>query len=98
ISAGMFMAAGSLQHATGTRLISRLGGITPRVPRLAGLTATLFLGSLGLPGMMGFIAEFTIFAAIWQHFGWWILLPIWSILITAGYHFGALRAPFSGPG
>lgn len=97
ISAGMFMAAGSLQHSTGTRLISRLGGITPRVPQLAGLTAALFLGSLGLPGMMGFVAEFTIFAAVWQAFGWWILLPIWSILITAGYYLWALQRAYFGP-
>jgi proton-translocating NADH-quinone oxidoreductase chain M len=97
ISAGMFMAAGSLQHSTGTRLISRLGGITPRVPQLAGLTAALFLGSLGLPGMMGFIAEFTIFAAVWQAFGWWILVPIWSILLTAGYYLWALQRAYFGP-
>jgi proton-translocating NADH-quinone oxidoreductase chain M len=97
ISAGMFMAAGSLQHATGTRLISRLGGITPRVPALAGLTAALFLASLGLPGMMGFIAEFTIFVAVWQAFGWWILLPIWSILVTAGYYLWALQRAYFGP-
>jgi NADH-quinone oxidoreductase subunit M len=97
ISAGMFMAAGSLQHATGTRLISRLGGVGARVPQLTGLTATLFLGSLGLPGMMGFVAEFTIFAAIWQGFGWWILLPIWSILVTAGYYLWALQRAFYGP-
>jgi NADH-quinone oxidoreductase subunit M len=97
ISAGMFMAAGSLQHSTGTRLISRLGGITPRVPKLAGLTATLFLASLGLPGMMGFIAEFTLFAAVWQAWGWWILLPIWSILVTAGYYLWALQRAFYGP-
>jgi proton-translocating NADH-quinone oxidoreductase chain M len=97
ISAGMFMAAGSLQHATGTRLISRLGGVAPRVPQLTGLTAALFLGSLGLPGMMGFIAEFTIFAAVWDAFGWWILLPIWSILVTAGYYLWALQRAFYGP-
>jgi F420H2 dehydrogenase subunit M len=97
ISAGMFMAAGSLQHSTGTRLISRLGGITPTVPKLAGLTAALFLASLGLPGMMGFIAEFTMFAGIWASFGWWILIPIWSILITAGYYLWALQRAFYGP-
>jgi NADH-quinone oxidoreductase subunit M len=97
ISAGMFMAAGSLQHSTGTRLISRLGGIAPRVPRLTGLTATLFLASLGLPGLMGFIAEFSIFAAVWQHFGWWILIPIWSILVTAGYYLWALQRAYYGP-
>jgi NADH-quinone oxidoreductase subunit M len=93
----MFMAAGSLQHSTGTRLISRLGGIAPRVPRLTGLTATLFLASLGLPGLMGFIAEFSIFAAVWQHFGWWILIPIWSILVTAGYYLWALQRAYYGP-
>src|SRR5688572_3407423 len=97
ISAGMFMAAGSLQHATGTRSISRLGGIGGRVPRLTGLTATLFLASLGLPGMMGFIAEFTIFAAVWEAFGWWIFLPIWSILVTAGYYLWAIQRAFHGP-
>ncbi len=97
IAAGMFMAAGSLQHSTGTRLLSRLGGIAPRVPRLTGLTATLFLASLGLPGLMGFIAEFTIFAGTWQAFGWLILIPIWSILITAGYYLWALQRGFYGP-
>ncbi len=97
ISAGMFMAAGSLQHATGTRSISKLGGIAGRVPKLTGLTATLFLASLGLPGLMGFIAEFTIFAGIWQHYNWLILIPIWTILITAGYFLWALQRAFYGP-
>ncbi len=97
ISAGMFMAAGSLQHSTGTRSISKLGGIGVRVPKLTGLTATLFLASLGLPGLMGFIAEFTIFAGIWQHYNWLILIPIWSILITAGYYLWALQRAFYGP-
>jgi NADH-quinone oxidoreductase subunit M len=97
ISAGMFMAAGSLQHSTGTRLISKLGGIGAKVPRLAGLTLTLFLASLGLPGLMGFIAEFTIFASVWQTFHWWILIPIWSILITAGYYLWAMQRAYFGP-
>jgi len=97
ISAGMFMAAGSLQHSTGTRRLSRLGGLAQRTPMLAGLTATLFLASLGLPGMMGFIAEFSLFAGVWEGFGWWIMLPIWSILITAGYFLWALQRAFYGP-
>lgn len=97
ISAGMFMAAGSLQHATGTRRISELGGLAQKAPRLAGLTAALFLGSLGLPGLMGFIAEFNLFAGIYATFGNWIWLPIWSILITAGYYLYALQRAFFGP-
>ncbi len=96
ISAGMFMAAGSLQHSTGTRLISRLGGVGVKTPKLAALTAALFLGSLGLPGMMGFIAEFNIFAAVWEAFGWWIMLPVWSVLVTAGYYLWALQRAYYG--
>ncbi len=97
ISAGMFMAAGSLQHSTGTRLISKLGGVGVKIPRLTGLTAVLFLASLGLPGMMGFVAEFGIFAAVYQTFGHWIWLPIWSVLITAGYFLWALQRAYFGP-
>ena len=97
ISAGMFMAAGSLHHSTGTRRISRLGGLAQKAPILAALTATLFLASLGLPGMMGFIAEFTMFAAIYQAFGNLIWIPIWSILITAGYFLWALQRAYFGP-
>jgi proton-translocating NADH-quinone oxidoreductase chain M len=97
ISAGMFMAAGSLHHATGTRLISRLGGIAQRVPKLTGLTMTLFLASLGLPGLMGFWAELAIFAGVWEAYGWLILVPIWSILITAGYYLWAIQRAYHGP-
>ncbi|MCA1818533.1 MAG: NADH-quinone oxidoreductase subunit M [Halobacteriales archaeon] len=97
ISAGMFMAAGSLQHSTGTRLISRLGGIAARVPKLTGLTMTLFLASLGLPGLMGFWAEFTIFAGVWSAYGWLLLIPIWSILVTAGYYLWAVQRAYHGP-
>jgi NADH-quinone oxidoreductase subunit M len=93
----MFMAAGSLQHSTGTRLVSRLGGVAQRAPKLAGLTMTLFLASLGLPGLMGFWAEFTIFAGFWQAYGWLLLLPIWSILVTAGYYLWAVQRAFHGP-
>lgn len=97
ISAGMFMAAGSIQHATGTRKISELGGLAQKAPRLAGLTVVLFLGSLGLPGMMGFIAEFNMFAAIYEAFGHWIWLPIWSVLLTAGYYLWAIQRALYGP-
>ncbi|HET6399156.1 MAG TPA: hypothetical protein VFH47_06350, partial [Candidatus Thermoplasmatota archaeon] len=47
--------------------------------------------------MMGFIAEFTIFASVWAAFGWWILLPIVSILLTAGYYLWALQRAYYGP-
>jgi NADH-quinone oxidoreductase subunit M len=46
---------------------------------------------------VGFIAEFTIFAGIWSHFGWLILIPISSILVTAGYYLWAIQRAFHGP-
>jgi hydrogenase-4 component B len=57
----LFMAAGSVAHAAGTREIDRLGGILKKMP----WTGAMFLiGSIaicGLPPLNGFISEFLIY-------------------------------------
>ncbi len=57
----LFMGAGSVAHATGTREIDRLGGLMKKMP----WTGTMFLiGSIaicGLPPLNGFISEFLIY-------------------------------------
>jgi NADH:ubiquinone oxidoreductase subunit 5 (subunit L)/multisubunit Na+/H+ antiporter MnhA subunit len=57
----LFMAAGSVAHATGTREIDKLGGILKKMP----WTGAMFLiGSIaicGLPPLNGFISEFLIY-------------------------------------
>ncbi len=97
ISGALFMLCGSALHATGTRKISELGGIAKKMPIFAALTMAGFLASLGLPGMAGFIAEITVFMGTFEAFGWWILIPLISVALTAGYYLFAMQRAFFGP-
>ena len=62
----LFLAAGSVIHATGTREIDRLGGLLKRMPRtgfafLVGATAIS-----GLPPLNGFISEVLIYVGLFR--------------------------------
>ena len=57
----LFLGAGAVLHATGTREIDRLGGLLKRMPWTA---ATFLVGAAaisGLPPLNGFVSEFLIF-------------------------------------
>jgi NADH-quinone oxidoreductase subunit M len=97
ISPAMFMMAGATGHATGTRLIPRLGGLAKRMPQATTALLAAFLASLGLPGMVGFLAEYQIFLSTWQAFGWAILLPIAYLVLTAAYLLWAVQRMSFGP-
>ncbi|OYV70956.1 MAG: hypothetical protein B7Z72_07030 [Gemmatimonadetes bacterium 21-71-4] len=62
----LFLGAGSVAHATGTREIDRLGGLARQMPR----TAIAFLiGSaaiVGLPPLNGFLSEWLVFRSLLQ--------------------------------
>jgi hydrogenase-4 component B len=60
----LFLGAGSVIHATGTREIDRLGGLARSLPVTA---ATFLVGStaiVGLPPLNGFVSEWVIFQAL----------------------------------
>ncbi len=97
ISAALFMLAGSVLHRLGTRNISELGGIANRVPVLSAFILTAFLASLGLPGLVGFVAEFTVFLGTYEAFGLWVLLPILTVVLTAAYYLYAVQRAVHGP-
>jgi NADH-quinone oxidoreductase subunit M len=64
LTGGLFFAVGMLADRAGTRDIPRFGGLARRFPLYSGLVAALFFGSLGLPSLSGFIAEFQVFAGV----------------------------------
>jgi len=86
-----------VQHKTGTRNIPRLGGLAAKMPFAATFMMIGFLASLGLPGMVGFVAEFSVFTATFDAFGWLLLIPITSVAITAGYYIWAMQRTLFGP-
>jgi formate hydrogenlyase subunit 3/multisubunit Na+/H+ antiporter MnhD subunit len=62
----LFLGAGAVHHATGTRELDRLGGLVRTMP----ITAALFLAGAaaisGLPPLNGFASEWLVFLAAFQ--------------------------------
>ena len=96
LSPAMFMVAGVLLHQLGTREIPKLGGIAQSQPTTTGLFVVIFMGSLGVPGMAVFVSELAVFIAFFQSHGYLLLLPIFGMVITAGYHLWALQRAIFG--
>ena len=96
ISGLLFMIVGAIHHGTGTREIPKLGGLALKAPRAGVIIMAGSLASLGLPGMVQFVAEFTIFVAAFALLGWWILLPVLTVVLTAGYYLWALKRSMFG--
>jgi len=65
------------------------GGLARQVPRIAVAFMLAALASLGLPGLISFVPEFTIFIASFKVYGGLAVVAIAGIIITALY---ALRA------
>ena len=96
LSPAMFMVAGVLLHQVGTRDIPKLGGLAKHQPNTAGVFVVIFMGSLGLPGMAVFVAELSVFIAFFESHGYWLILPIFGMVLTAGYHLWALQRAIFG--
>jgi len=97
ISPAMFMMCGVMQHSVGHRLIPRVGGLAAKMPQASAAIVAAFLASLGLPGMVGFLAEWQVFVGSWQAFGWATFIPLAYLVITAAYLLWALQRAFFGP-
>lgn len=62
--AALFMMAGAVDHATGTRELSRLGGLAAHLPGWAVVTVIGTLSMAGIPPLLGFLAKETLLEAL----------------------------------
>lgn len=53
----LFMVAGIVDHAAGTRDVRQLGGLAGRMPLLLGITIAAAGAMAGLPGTLGFVSK-----------------------------------------
>ncbi len=97
VSAAMFMVAGAVGHKAGTRNISELGGIATVAPRMSVFMMVAFLASLGLPGLVGFVAELSVFIGTYAAFGLFVVVPVVSVVLTAAYFIWAMQRAIFGP-
>ncbi len=93
----LFLLVGNLYDKAHTRLIPELGGLAKRMPLLATLFVLAGLASLGLPGLSGFVAEFTVFIGSYVTWPVHTILAASAIVITAGYILWMIRRVFFGP-
>jgi hydrogenase-4 component B len=62
----LFLGAGSVLHATGTREMSRLGGLWQTMPWTAGLFALGAVAISGLPPLNGFVSEWLVYLGLFD--------------------------------
>lgn len=60
----LFLGAGSVLHATGTREMSQLGGLWQMMPWTSGLFALGAVAIVGLPPLNGFVSEWLIYSGL----------------------------------
>jgi len=85
----LFFGAGSVLHATGTREMSRLGGLWQRMPWTAGLFALGAVAVVGLPPLNGFVSEWLIYLGLFdavagKQASAWVAMPAAILLGLAG--------------
>jgi NADH-quinone oxidoreductase subunit M len=93
----LFLLVGNLYDKAHTRQIPDFGGLARRMPLLAILFVLAGLASLGLPGLSGFVAEFTVFIGSYVTWQVYTILAASAIVITAGYILWMIRRVFYGP-
>ena len=62
----LFLGAGSVLHATGTREMSRLGGLWRTMPWTAGLFAVGAMAVSALPPLNGFVSEWLVYLGLFD--------------------------------
>jgi NADH-quinone oxidoreductase subunit M len=84
ISSALFLIVGMLYDRHHTKEISKYGGVSASMPLLATMFMIAMLGSVGLPGLSGFIGEFLSIVGIYE------ISPLMGIICAFGVVLGAL--------
>jgi hydrogenase-4 component B len=85
----LFLGAGSVLHATGTREMSRLGGLWRAMPWTAGLFVLGAAAITGLPPLNGFVSEWLVFLGLFDAIAarssaGWAAVPVAVLLGMTG--------------
>ena len=97
LTGGLFLLVGVLYDRTHTRDLDSFGGLSSKVPRYAFVLTIISLGSLGLPGLSGFVSEFMVFFGAWTVLKAHTIISVMGIVITAGYMLYMLQRVLLGP-
>ncbi|HET9224830.1 MAG TPA: NADH-quinone oxidoreductase subunit M [Roseiflexaceae bacterium] len=95
----LFLVVGMIYERRHTREMAAFGGLWKVMPIYGGLALAMVLSSVGLPGLNGFIGEFTIMQGAWVSaaLGWYFVLPaVIGVIFAATYLLRMFRLTFMG--
>jgi NADH-quinone oxidoreductase subunit M len=98
-STGMFFLVGVIYERAHTRDLRKLGGLLNVMPLYGAASFIIFFGSMGLPGLCGFIAEAMVVLAAFNYdpaHPWLAVLAASAVILTAGYILWTLQRVFLG--
>ena len=85
LTGALFLLVGFLYERTHTREISQMGLLARPLPLLAAFTLFFALGSLGLPGLNGFVGEFLSLLGLFQYSHWLAAVGGIGVILAAAY-------------
>jgi len=97
ISTGaLFLIVGILYERRHTREIAEYGGISNVMPIYATITMIMFLSSMGLPLLNGFVGEFTILQGTFMENWRWAAWAVPGVVLAAAYLLWLYQRVFFG--
>lgn len=85
ITGMLFLLVGYIYERTHTRDISKLGGLSIKIPILGGMFVFAALASLGLPGLSGFVGELMILLGSYSAYKLYTIFAVFTLALTAFY-------------
>jgi NADH-quinone oxidoreductase subunit M len=96
-AAGMFFLVGVIYDRTHTRNLNDFGGLYSLLPVYGSVLIFTAMGSLGLPGLGGFVSEFLVVRGAWPVFSLATAICLLGLFFTGAYILKALRQVLHGP-
>lgn len=93
----LFCLVGMFYERYHTRLLSDLGGLASRLPRLGVMMVFVSFASIGLPGLNGFVGETLALAGMFKLDMFYAALGALGVVLGAWYLLGVLQKAFFGP-
>ena len=93
---GLFLLVGMIYERRHTREFSDYGGIAKRMPVYAMFFIVVTLGSVGMPGLNGFVGEFLIFFGTFQASPITAFVAVTGVVLGAWYMLATVRKIFFG--
>ena len=98
VTGALFFLVGVIyDYRAHTRGVNDFGGLWERLPVYTGFTMLAMLASLGLPGLIGFVAEFSIFLGAYQIYPGFTVVALTGVVITVAFFLWTIYRIFWGP-